>query len=228
MEGNMKRIISTLLALILCFSLVACKTTETLEVEAEKTEVTEPEPTVTATPEPTIEPTPVVTEAPKEIHWTEEFYVDDFGDPTSESYIRGLFSGRFSNSATSGSQLDVCFFMEKELAYASYDMFSIRLLEYGNHRADFHGSDADDVSIKVKIDDVVTEDEADYILENDGEIYIKRGNKIFKAVIDALNQDKEISFVITIGIYGSLESTYRFDIDANGLEDIDHNWVASM
>lgn len=212
----MKKFFAITLALALCLCMIACG-----ETDSEKLDITQGKTETTA--ETAV---PIFTEPPKEIHWTEEFYVDDFGDPTSDSYIRGIFNGTFSNSATSGSDLKVCFFMEKDLSHASYDMFSIRLLEYGDYKASFIGCDEWDVNIKVKVDGIVSEDEADYLFSDSGEIAVSRGNKIFKAVLDALEADKEISFVITVGGYGT--STYRFDIDANGLADIPHEWKGSM
>lgn len=209
----MKKTIALCLCLCLCFLLIACGQS------VEETEAT------TAT-ETTVASTAPVTEPPKEIHWTEEFYVDDFGDPTSSNYIRGIFDGTFSNSATTGSDLTVCFFMDKNLASASYDMFTIRLLEYGNHKASFIGCDVWDVSIKVKVDGVVSEDEPYWLLTDSGEMAIKRGSPLFSAIIDALEADKEIAFVITVGGYGT--DTYRFNIDANGLADIPHNWKGKL
>lgn len=214
----MKKLCILILALTLCTSLIACS--QSAPQDHEQLESTTLPPT---TPETTA---PTTTEPPKEIHWTEEFYVDEFGDPTSESYIRGIFEGTFSNSATAGSHLTVCFFMNKDLAHASYDMFEIRLLEYGDHRVSFIGCGERDVTIKVKIDGVISEDYADYLLSDSGEIVLQRGNKIFKAVIDALEADKKISFIITISGYGT--DTYRFDIDANGLADIPHEWRSTI
>lgn len=208
----MRKILTMLLAIIVCLSMVACGQTSS-----------KPETPETVATEPT---TPPPTEPPKEIHWTEEFYVDDFGDPTSDSYIRGIFDGSFSNSATAGSELTVCFFMPKKMDSASYDMFTVRMLEYGSNRVSFIGCDEWDVTVKVKIDGVVTEDEVDYLLPDTGEFAIQRGNKVFRAVLDALDSDKKISFVVTVGGYGT--ETYRFDIDANGLEDIDHSWKGYM
>lgn len=209
----MKKTIALCLCLCLCFLLIACGQS------VEETEAT------TAT-ETTVASTAPVTEPPKEIHWTEEFYADDFGDPTSSSYIRGIFDGTFSNSATTGSDLTVCFFMDKNLDSASYDMFTIRLLEYGNHKVSFIGCDEWDISIKVKVDGVVSEDEPFLLLTDSGEMAIKRGSPLFSAIIDALDADKEIAFVITVGGYGT--DTYRFNIDANGLADIPHNWKGEI
>ena len=209
----MKKTITLCLCLCLCFLLIACGQS------GEETEAT-------TVPETTVASTAPPTEPPKEIHWTEEFYVDDFGDSTSSSYIRGVFDGTFSNSATSGSELTVCFFMDKKMDSASYDMFTIRLLEYGSHKVSFIGCDTWDVSIKVKVDGVVSEDEPYFLLSDSGEMVINRDSPLFRAIIDALESGKEISFVITVGGYGT--STYRFKIDANGLADIPHSWKGKL
>jgi hypothetical protein len=105
-------------------------------------------------------------------------------------------------------------------------MFSIRLLEYGSHRVSFIGCDEEDVSIKIKVDGVVSEDEPYFLMSDSGEIVIKRGSPLFRAIIDALEADKEIAFVITVGGYGT--DTYRFNVDANGLADISHKWKGKM
>lgn len=171
----------------------------------------------------------------EEIHWTEEYYVDEFNDPTDKKYIRGAFEGTFSNSATSSSYLAVYFFVDKELTlgtgFLNDDVFRIRLVEYGNHKASFLGVNADDVQIKIKVDDVVTEGTAYYIDSQNGEIYISRNslsNNVFADFMDAMENEEEVSFVITVSSYGRVSSTYRFDVDANGLSEIDHKWIGSM
>tara|TARA_B100002051_G_C16677273_1_gene607765 strand:- start:19 stop:633 length:615 start_codon:yes stop_codon:yes gene_type:complete len=61
--------------------------------------------------------------------WKLSYFVDDFGDPTNKGYIRNesYIKGRFSNSATTNSDLDVRFIITK-------DNVSIKLYEYGgNH-----------------------------------------------------------------------------------------------
>lgn len=171
----------------------------------------------------------------EEIHWTEEYYVDEFNDPTDEKYIRGAFEGTFSNSATASSYLAVYFFVDKELTlgtgFLNDDVFRIRLVEYGNHKASFLGVNAEDVQIKIKVDDVVTEGTAYYIDSQNGEIYISRNslsNNVFADFMDAMENEEEVSFVITVSSYGRVSSTYRFDVDANGLSEIDHKWIGSM
>lgn len=83
----MKKIFVVLLALLLCLTAVACS----------KEKPSDDKKTETNTPA-------------KESHWSSEYYTDDFGDSTSKSYIRGVFEGTFSNSATSGSDLTACLF----------------------------------------------------------------------------------------------------------------------
>lgn len=167
----------------------------------------------------------------EEIHWTEEYYVDEFNDPTDEKYIRGTFEGTFSNSATSGSYLMVNFIVDKHLTfedgYYDGDLFRIRLLEYGTKKVSFLGVEKEDVQIKIKVDDVVTEDTAYFIDPQNGEIYIARSNKIFSEFISAMNRRKEVSFIITVDSYGVI-SKYRFDVDANGLSGIAHSWIAGI
>lgn len=158
------------------------------------------------------------------VHWEVAYYVDEFGDDTDEWYIRGIFEGDFDNSAGYGHDLTVVLFFDQYLDKASYDYFYLRLLEYGNIPANLSG-DADDVTIKIKVDGTVYSDEADMILEND--IVIQRGSEIFSGVIDGLNAGKEVSFIIEESYYGNT-SSYNFKIDAFGLDDIPHSWKARM
>lgn len=61
--------------------------------------------------------------------WTVGYYVDDFGEPTKETYIRNtsLISGTFSNTATQDSRLNVKFLITN-----SSDI-SIQLYEYASN-----------------------------------------------------------------------------------------------
>lgn len=96
------------------------------------------------------------------------------------------------------------------------------MLEYGHSKVSFTGCDYMDVDIKVKINGVVTEETADYLFEDRGEIVVTKWNDVYEAVINALNANQDIAFVITVGGYGT--STYRFDVDTYGLSSISHSW----
>lgn len=61
--------------------------------------------------------------------WRVGYYVDDFGEPTKQGYIRNtsLIRGVFSNTATQDSELDVKFLISN-----SYNI-SIQLYEYAGN-----------------------------------------------------------------------------------------------
>ena len=165
-----------------------------------------------------------VYKAAQPVNWEVAYYVDDFGDPTDEWYIRGIFEGDFDNSAGYGHDLTVVLFFDQYLDKASYDCFYLRLLEYGNIPANL-SDDTEDITIKIKVDGTIYSDEPDFVYGND--IYFERGSEIFRGVIDGLNAGKEISFIIEESYYGNT-SSYNFKIDAFGLDDIPHSWKARM
>lgn len=77
--------------------------------------------------------------------WTVSYYVDDFGEPTKEGYIRNtnLISGTFSNTATQNSDLNVKFLITN-----SSDI-SIMLYEYaGNNPVKAYSSESYQVLIQ--------------------------------------------------------------------------------
>lgn len=79
--------------------------------------------------------------------WTVQYYVDDFGEPTKEAYIRNtnLISGQFSNTATQNSALNVKFLITN-----SYDI-NIMLYEYaGNNPVKAYSSEKYQVLIQDK------------------------------------------------------------------------------
>ncbi len=59
--------------------------------------------------------------------WETGFYIDEFDEPTKEAYIKTEIRGKFSNSATTNSDLNVKFLISK-------NSIRIQLYEYaGNH-----------------------------------------------------------------------------------------------
>jgi hypothetical protein len=65
--------------------------------------------------------------------WTIRNYVDEFGDPTKDRYIRNTESirGTFSNTATQNSELNVDMLMDDlETSNSSHIRISIHLYEY--------------------------------------------------------------------------------------------------
>lgn len=59
--------------------------------------------------------------------WKVTYYVDDFGEPTKDGYVFTSCTGKFSNSATTNSELGVKFIIDESV-------FCIQLYEYNrNH-----------------------------------------------------------------------------------------------
>ncbi|MCL2695236.1 MAG: hypothetical protein FWE69_02800 [Clostridiales bacterium] len=150
---------------------------------------------------------PVPTPEPS--NWEIAHYVDDFGDPTADRYLRGSFSGRFSNTATSGSNLDVIVFYGSSISF--------RLFEYGRLKATF--SSRDDLILKIKVDEKVDEYRLSGTTPN-GDLYLFGDG--FTQIGAYLKDGKEISCIITIG-----SSRYSFSIDGIGFAREYDKWKSS-
>ncbi len=170
----------------------------------------EPTPTPTQeptpTPSPTPEPTPTPTPTPTPSSWVVDYYVDDFGDKTSDSYLRGSFKGKFSNSATTGSNLTVYFYYDTTIC-------SIRLLEYDSHKATFYTSD--DVTLKFKVDNKEYTIEL-IILSSGDDLYFTSSESNYYTLKKALTDGKEIKCVIRSRKYSD---TYQFTMDGIGFSE---------
>ncbi|MDO4836317.1 MAG: hypothetical protein Q4B07_07710 [Clostridia bacterium] len=160
------------------------------------------------------------TKKPK-TSWEKAYYVDDFGDSTSESYLRGKFKGSFSNFITTNSNLTVYFCVDNDYSRKrDSDSFRIKLLEYDDYLVNFKGINPYDVTIKVKIGERKYTANASRLDEN--YIYIYREDGLFVPVLWGLETGKEIRFVIEESAYTT--STYRFSVDSSGLDGIEHSW----
>lgn len=80
--------------------------------------------------------------------WSVGRFVDDFGDPTGETFLYTKTTGTFSNTAAKDAELTVVFM------YQNGD-FAIRLLEYNQIQAVYY--DNSKITLKYKVDDVVYE-----------------------------------------------------------------------
>ena len=77
--------------------------------------------------------------------WAVRYYVDDFGEPTKQVYIRNtnLIRGTFSNSATQDSKLDITFLITNS------SNISIQLYEYaGNNPVKAYSAESYSVQIQ--------------------------------------------------------------------------------
>ena len=136
----------------------------------------------------------------KKNSWQIDYYVDDFGDKTDEGFVyKTVKNGKFSNSATNGSDLVVKFLIEP-------NKLAIVLYEYSKNIV--NGSANYPKSYKVKI-----KDSNDEVFEFTGENY---GNRLQfdeeenKQLIDLIDASQKLKFSITeMSKYGT-PSSYQF------------------
>ena len=143
--------------------------------------------------------------------WEINYFVDDFGDPTSNGYIttdKYIF-GKFSNSATTNSELKVNFLID-------IDNVSIKLYEYGG-RTEVKGS-ISPIDYKLLIKHNGERVNTEFILRN----YSNRANMKetqMNEFLDLLKQGGQFQFVLDErGKYSN--GTYKFKIDdASGFDN---------
>ena len=150
--------------------------------------------------------------------WEIDYYVDDFGDPTDDAYIRGVFSGTFSNTATSNSSLTVVVFYDPDEA-----AFSFRLLEYDRVRATYSGSEEDAIAFKFKTPDGTVHEGSLAGIAPNGDLYLYGGNDTDTAITRMINA---ALIKITLDDGGEVRciaefsnSKYTFTVDGNGFRD---------
>ena len=138
--------------------------------------------------------------------WEICYYVDAFGDATSDTYILGIFEGTFSNSATISSDLLVGVCLDNTT--------QIRLIEYGRNRVNV--SSYETVTLQVK-------DSSGSISNYDLSYDSTDGDLISYdiSLADAIRNNSSLSFVITVSSkYKSTPSVYYFKTNNVGLSDL--------
>lgn len=144
--------------------------------------------------------------------WEEAYYVDEFGAPTNEKYLRTVIYGTFSNSATTNSPLKVLMNVSKD------STIKIALYEYGSEMV------KDQVnSMMVRHNDSIIYRD-DYLgISNEGWAYLaykENENHICDQRIYIYDGGK-FEFILTERRdYGGVPSTYKFKIsDASILDE---------
>ena len=138
--------------------------------------------------------------------WEICYYVDAFGDATSDTYILGIFEGTFSNSATISSDLLVGVCLDNTT--------QIRLIEYGRNRVNV--SSYETVTLQVK-------DSSGSISNYDLSYDSTDGDLISYdiSLADAIRNNSSLSFVITVSSkYKSTPSVYYFKTNNVGLSEL--------
>ncbi len=143
--------------------------------------------------------------------WKIGHYVDSFDEPTGEKYIRGVFHGRFNNSATTNSPLTV------EVYVDSDSTVTLRLWEYDSHLVkDKKGAiiiakDGNGETYRVESRDIRD-------IDHDG-VFSSPYNYQYPDDIfwHILDKGGIAHFLIYIGEYS--KSDYKFSIDTQGLKE---------
>ena len=108
--------------------------------------------------------------------WTTKFYVDDFGEPTSNSYESMILDGVFSNSATQNSKATYVFIKDKE-------SLVIKVLEYGRSLAT--STDATFETVKIKTPTGIVEIKKVFFSKS-GRLYFSKDS--FNQVAEAISE----------------------------------------
>ena len=132
--------------------------------------------------------------------WTESFYVDEFGEKTTDSFKYIISSdGTFSNSATQNSNLK-CQFMLNE------DNLTVKVYQYGRSLATSTEATFETVKIKAPSGNVVTIKKV--FFSKEGYLYFSKDN--FKQVNELLQgKGKYIMIFKKTGSYS--ESSYKIN-----------------
>ncbi len=147
--------------------------------------------------------------------WELTEFVDDFGDPTDEAYLRSIVSGTFSNTATTDEDMKVI------IGYSPDDaVFMFRLVEYDDTlKVKATYTDGDSKTIKIKIGDEITEGTLIGTPPN-GDLLLTGGScliNIYNALVDGL----DVRFIVEIA-----GSKYSFLADGKGFsENADEYWA---
>ena len=141
--------------------------------------------------------------------WEIGYFVDDFGDPTSEGYIKNsrYIKGTFSNSATTNADLNVKFIIYND------GRISIKLYEYGRNHAVSGKISTKTYKIQIKHNGVVVKTGKKKNKDFSGENSYERVRVEPKEeLIDILSSGGEVKFkIIETGTYSN--SSYSFKID---------------
>jgi len=205
----MKKVTLVLVTIAGFVTLMSCNTTpETVATSVVATETVSAE---------EVKAEPVVEKGPA---WEKSFYVDDFGDPTEDSYMSVQVEGVFSNSATENSELTAVLMVDG-------DFLNIQLYEYNSGPAQSFESGSGGIMKFKAGSEVITVntiyDEGDAGVTATDLMIWEQGVSITENVASYLSklQGKDnVKCVISVKeTYGG-KSSYSFNVPTKGLEAV--------
>lgn len=138
--------------------------------------------------------------------WQIDIFNDEFGDPTSEKYLRTIVSGVFSNSATSNSELHVKVLVTKT-------DIGIFLHEYATSNPPQVFIGIGTIKMKNSANEIIDVQSSGDWNQNGG---IKISNANFTKFIDFL---KKSEGDIKVVIHDEYNSEYNFNIDVTSFKE---------
>ena len=144
-----------------------------------------------------------------DVGWEIDHYVDDFGDPTDDAYLRDETSGSFSSAESLNVPLTVIVCYDWDCT-----AFFFRLLKDGGLPATDAADKAEDAVFKIKTaDGAISEGELGWG-ESAGELYLACDLPVAARMMDALRQEEAVRCVIMIG-----GTKVNFTVDGAGFPD---------
>lgn len=133
--------------------------------------------------------------------WTTKFYVDDFGEPTSNSYESMILDGVFSNSATQNSKAKYVFIKDK-------DHLVVKVLEYGRSLAT--STEATFETVKIKTPKGIVEIKKVFFSKS-GRLYFSKNS--FNQIVEAISELGDYIMIFErSGSYSSSSYKVNFSI----------------
>lgn len=203
----MGKVLSIIMALVVCLSLFACGGTDVSEISDSTTVETT---YLEETQQTEVDVQPINTT------WRADATVDEFGDVTEDSVkiIKSTFSGDFSNTTTYNAALDGVVFIVPDSDGAHFSV-SFRLFEYGNSPATYLQSEAKNITLKIKMGDKIKEYSLFGVAPN-GDLFLGLDKESdCDYFVDSLYLGKDMRCIITIG-----SSQYNFNISSEGFAEV--------
>ena len=161
--------------------------------------------------------------------WRVNYYVDEFGDPTSVGYVTNKSSliGTFSNSATTNSKLKAYFLISEELDDFGNKMnnsVSIKLFEYAG-KTEVKGT-ISSIKYSMLVKHNSKKVNTSFTLNNFSDRAVIKSDQV-NEFIDLLKLGGRFQFILNeVGQYS--QSTYKLSIDeASGFDNAWNNLTNS-
>ena len=144
----------------------------------------------------------------KEI-WQQNYYVDEFNNPTNQAYIKNktYFIGSFSNSATNNSKLYAYLLIDK-------DDVAIKMWEYGSYLV--KGTSTTSYNITILDDNDGKHYTSGTIYKNGDRIYFSDSNFI----ISLIKQNEKLKIYLVENSQYGYKSTYLFEVERGNFSSV--------